>query len=152
MPIGVASIGDIVALCLLTKDLITALNQTRGSSRDFQQLVKQLQSLASVLHEVDLLTKREKITPSLDAIRVTLSRIAADCQDLIEPFYGRLRGYQDRLKLGGSGRVLHDAACKWRWKFCEADEVERLRADLLAHTMTMQTLIGVWNLYVSLNW
>ncbi|KAL9082773.1 MAG: hypothetical protein Q9159_006186 [Coniocarpon cinnabarinum] len=124
MPLGVASVGDIIAVGLLIKDLVSALNEARGSSHDFQQLVRQLQSLGDVLHQVETLVRRHDASPGLNALCVSITRRTATCEDLIKPFFLKVRKYQHSLKVGGSGSVFQDAACKMRWKICEADEVE----------------------------
>ncbi|KAL9050967.1 MAG: hypothetical protein Q9162_006318 [Coniocarpon cinnabarinum] len=146
MPLGVASVGDIIAVGLLIKDLVSALNEARGSSHDFQQLVRQLQSLGDVLHQVETLVRRHDASPGLNALCVSITRRTATCEDLIKPFLLKVRKYQHSLKVGGSGSVFQDAACKMRWKICEADEVESFRAHLLTHTISIQALLEMWNI------
>ncbi|KAL9055205.1 MAG: hypothetical protein Q9162_003698 [Coniocarpon cinnabarinum] len=149
MVIAVASVGDIIAVAQLAKELIDALKDAQGSSHDFHQLVQHLQSLTDVLKHVDDVTKRHDVSPSLDALRVSISRTASNCEELVEQFFGKIRKYQRSLKPGRSGALLQDAAKKMRWKFFEAGDVERFRTEILAHAVSMQTMLEVW--YITVN-
>ena len=62
MPITFGSVGDIVSLCLLIKDLVKSLDNSRGSSAEYQAVIRELCSLDHALLEVavffDLVNKR----------------------------------------------------------------------------------------------
>lgn len=63
MPVAVSSIGDVISLCLLLKDLVIALSDCRGASHEFQELIRELQILERVLLQAYVL---------LNSIRITL--------------------------------------------------------------------------------
>ncbi|MCJ1481229.1 hypothetical protein MMC06_001385 [Schaereria dolodes] len=76
MPVTTGSVGDIIRVCLLVKDLITALDSSRGSSAEYQELVRELWALDRVLLEVELLVRTCSDIIELNALRETARRIA----------------------------------------------------------------------------
>lgn len=66
-------IGDIISLCLLVKDVVKALDDSRGSSSEYQEVIRELRALERVLLEVELLWRTCEITVDLIALRETTS-------------------------------------------------------------------------------
>ena len=121
---AIGSVGDVIALVLLIKDLVKTLNDCRGSAYHFQQLVQQLQNLELALLEVDQLLKKNEGSPHLSALHSAVEQAATSCRDAASPFYGRVKGYERSLRAGGSGNVLKDAARKVQFRVLEKKEVD----------------------------
>lgn len=58
-PIG--SLGDIVALSLIVRDLIKALEESRGSSAQYQEMTRKLWAFKRVVQEVETVCRNMKI-------------------------------------------------------------------------------------------
>ena len=78
------SVGDIVSLCLLIKDLVKALNDCSGARRDFKQIISELESLERALLEIDLLIRRHQHTPTLSGLFVSATNTASSCRASID--------------------------------------------------------------------
>lgn len=42
MPITFGSVGDVISVCLLIKDLVKTLDDSRGSSAEYQEVIREL--------------------------------------------------------------------------------------------------------------
>ena len=146
MPVTIGSVGDIIAVCQLVRELALALNSLRGSSHDFRELVKQLHAFNSVLEEADSLVKRHENSPGLGAFRASTNRVATDCRDSVVSFLGRIKKYQRSLQEGGSGNRALDGVRRVQWKMLEGKDVEIFRVKLISLTSSLQTLIELWDM------
>lgn len=54
------SVGDIISICLLAKEIIGAIDESRGSAKEYQELTDELRSLERALLEAALLLDRHK--------------------------------------------------------------------------------------------
>ncbi|KAL9089679.1 MAG: hypothetical protein Q9159_002407 [Coniocarpon cinnabarinum] len=149
MPVTCGSVGDIIALTKLIKELVEALNDSRGAAHDFRKLVRQLQSLGSVLQEVHLLLCRHEPSPGLDALRASTIRVAAGCQESAEEFLAQVRKYQQSLREGGSGRKIVDGVRKVQWRLLKKEDAQAFQSQLLAQTSSLQTLVELWNITIN---
>ena len=77
MPVTFGSVGDIISVCLVIKDLIKVLDDSRGSSSEYQAVIRELWSLDRALLEVELLSRSYERTFELNALgQVARQRIA----------------------------------------------------------------------------
>ncbi|KAL9059369.1 MAG: hypothetical protein Q9162_001238 [Coniocarpon cinnabarinum] len=149
MPVTCGSVGDIIALTKLVKELVEALNDSRGAAHDFRKLVRQLQGLGSVLQEVHLLLRRHEPSPGLDALRASTIRVAAGCQESAEEFLAQVRKYQQSLREGGSGRKIVDGVRKVQWRLLKKEDAQAFQSQVLAQTSSLQTLVELWNITIN---
>ena len=146
MPVTFGSVGDIISLCMLIKDLVDALNGCQKSSHSFQQLVLELQSLERALLEVELLVRKHEASAELNALCVATSQIITNCRRCTEPFLRRVKTYQQTLRPGGSGNRLKDVSRKMQWKMLRKDEVDVFYAEISAHTGSLNMLLITWSM------
>jgi hypothetical protein len=133
--------GDIISLCIIIKDLIKALDDSRGSSAEYQGIIRELWSLDRVLLEVELLWKTSENTVELNALRETARRMTDQCRCPIEDFLKKVKTYGPSLREGGSGSVIRDTALKIRWQLVHADELAKFRAEINAHCSSIGMLL-----------
>lgn len=102
MPITFGSVGDIISVCLLVKDLVDALDKARGSKAEYQSLTRELRILDRVLLEVHLLARTHGggNTPELEALCETARKAVDRCKDLVSNFLVKLKKYQGLLTKG----------------------------------------------------
>lgn len=146
MTIAVSSIGDIIAISLLIKDIVVALNDCQGSSHNFQQLLTQLQSLETALLHVNLLIKKHETSPELNSLCFSVRQIAQNCHETAAPFLAHIKSYQRSLRPGGSGNVTRDVTRKVMWQVLRKDEVDKFYAEITAHTHSLNMMITMWGM------
>jgi len=147
MPVTFGSVGDIIAVALLVKDLVEALDQCRGSQAEYRQLIQELRLLEDVLRKVDTLCNASGTSgASLEtvALHQTALKITDSCRTLILKFVARLAKYDEAL--GGDNaqkrNALKSAFAKIRWQVGEKEEVVRFRAEMAAQTTSLSVLLG----------
>ncbi len=135
------SVGDIIAICIIIKDLVKALDDSKGSSAEYQEVIRELWALDRVLLEVELLWRTCESTNELNALRETANRMADQCRRSIEGFLKKVKKYRPSLGGGGSGSVLRDTTMKIRWQVSHADELTKFRAEINAHCSAINMLL-----------
>ena len=142
MPIGVGSVGDIVSICLLAKDLVEALNGARGSAAEYQEIIRELWGLERALLQVDLLSRTYNSSPELNALHETTRRVAEDCRQCIAGFLAKIKKYERSLGSAGSKNVIIDASRKIQWQVMQSGDVSKFRAEIGAHSQSIGMLIA----------
>lgn len=139
MPVTFGSVGDIIATGLLIKDLIHALNNSRGSAAEYRELIRELTSLEEVLQSVDRLCNANGgngMNLELAALRAIALRIADECRLSITTFQRRWSKYDPSLGAGTSS-TLKSAFAKVRWQVGEREDVLKFRAEVSAHAASL---------------
>lgn len=142
MPIGVGSVGDIISICLLAKDLVEALNSSRGASAEYQEIVRELWGLERALLQVDLLYRTHNDSPELNALHETARRAVDNCQVCIAGFLDKIKKYQPSLRENGSGSVFRDTSRKIQWQVMQSSDVPKFRAEIGAHSQSVSMLLA----------
>ena len=146
MPITFGSVGDIISVCLLIKDIVAALNDCKGSAHNYQRLIRELDLLERVLLQVDQLVSKHKASPAFDVLSIATQEAVESCRQSARPFLERVKKYSESLKPGGSGNIVKDAARKVQWRALQKDEVDRFYAEVTAHTGSLNILLGTWSM------
>ena len=123
------SVGDFVASALLIKDIVSALGTSSVS--EFQELQLELYALQRALDEVEHLKLADGEEAVINAVKVA----ALMCQHPLSEFAIKLRQFED---LGGDSIVSRKSkrrlyTLRLRWGFTMEEEVQKLRAYLIAH-------------------
>jgi hypothetical protein len=149
MPITFGSVGDIIAVCLLVKDLVDALDKSRGSKADYHLLTRELWILDRILLEIDLFARSHGAgsTPEIEALCVTASKAVDRCKELVNDFSKRLKTYQSSFAEGGPAtNLLKETAMKLRWRVSEKEEVEKFRVAIAGTSSNLQMLLAIANM------
>ena len=143
MPVSAifGSFGDILSLSIVIKDLVKALDDSRGASAEYQEIIRELWALDRVLLEIELLWRTCDETLELNALRVTARRAVDQCRQSIDKFLMRIQNYRTGLKEGGSGNFVRDTTAKFRWQLSHSDEVTKFRTEINAHCSTINMLL-----------
>src|SRR2546423_9092228 len=86
MPITFGSVGDIISICLIVKDLVDTLNKSRGSSAEYSEVIRELWVLDRALLEVELLSRTHSATVELNALCETARQTVDKCRLTVEAF------------------------------------------------------------------
>jgi hypothetical protein len=154
MPVTCGSVGDFIAISLLVKDLVAALNQSRGSQAEYKQLVGELKLLQDMLARIGNLCNTTTISGrSLEvaALNNTALQVAQTCQKCIEVFNNtRLKKYDKTLGRSGArekSEAFKAAMAKVRWQLGEKEEVARFRAEIAGQTTLLDLVLSAITLY-----
>ena len=135
------SVGDCVTACILIKDVIAALNDSRGSVVEYNEICRELWSLDRALLEVHQLANSSERSVELHALRQTVGRAGSQCKDCIEAFLKKIQGFHRTLRDGGSGGLLQDAFGKIKWSITQKDELAKFRGEITAHASAINMLL-----------
>ena len=149
MPITFGSIGDIISLSLLIKDLVKSLDNSRGSSAEYQAVIRELWSLDHALLEVEALVRSCEQTVQLTALTATVNQCADQCRKCVTIFHEQVKKFGKNLYPGGSGSFIRDTASKIKWQVSEKDDFAKFRAEINAHCFSINMLLTTTGMFVS---
>jgi len=141
-------VGDIISVGLLIKDLLVALDESRGSSGAYRTIVRELYTLNSALLHVDRLSRTHGATPELHALCETARQTVDRCRACIDKFKRKIQKYKRSLVTGGSNNVIEDSTRKIQWSISEKDHIASFRAELTGYSESINVLITTAGVYV----
>lgn len=135
------SAGDIVAGLKLIKQSIDALQDSKGSSSEFERLVREINSLEVSLDCVQDL--------NLDATggarskqRLALQEAIENCQRCIDHFLSLISKYQPWLRAKVASRhAWKGNLMKIQWALCRKEDIKGFRAQLERHCSSINMLL-----------
>jgi hypothetical protein len=143
MVLSCASVGDIISVSLLIKDILLALDSTRDSSAQYQSIVKELYVLDISLLQVEKLAKADEVTSQVHAIYDTAKETAEKCKGLVAAFLQRIKDYDKSLNQNGSGNQVKDFARKLKWKMAGMEEeASKFRSEIMGHSESINMLLA----------
>jgi hypothetical protein len=132
------SIGDFLAVGKLIVEIQSSLSDTQGSKSEYQELVRELEALQSVLRHLDKLQQSNAPSPTLDSIKYA----ALSCQRPLEDFLGRIAEYDKSLGIWEKKNAFSKTADKLRWTFRQKDDIRKLQSYLNVHVGTINMLLA----------
>jgi hypothetical protein len=151
MPITFGSVGDIISVCLIVKDLVDLLSKTRGASDQHESLIHELWILDRGLLEVALFSRTHSMTTELFALCETARQAVEKCRFAVEAFTKRIKRYEDSLRHSGgsaSGYMVKRLAMKTKWQISEKNEIEKFRAEVAGHSASINMLLATASVLV----
>lgn len=131
------SVGDIVAVGKLVADIISCLKDSTRSQTEYQDLVRELECLRSVLVHLDRLVQNET-SQVLDSIKyATLS-----CRRPLEEFLTRIRKYDRSLCTQSKPNPIREAIDKVKFPLGHGDEIRKLQTYLSVHIGSINILLA----------
>ncbi|OIW29471.1 hypothetical protein CONLIGDRAFT_328831 [Coniochaeta ligniaria NRRL 30616] len=136
------SLGDIITISQLVYQLARALDDSRGSSKSYQELRKDLDVFGQIL--VQLIAAFEMFDSSawLSNIDTITRSVVADCAGMIKDALDHLAKYDSSLRPGGSGNRVKDTFNKVKW-LGEKQNIEELREKLRTGSERITMLLNI---------
>ncbi|KAI4104918.1 MAG: hypothetical protein LQ345_007257 [Seirophora villosa] len=135
------SVGDLVLGLKLIKQSIEALEDTKGSSADYQALSLEIDSLKDGLEAVEDLRLDQRLGSKSKAC-VAVQDAVLRCQRCIDVFLSTITKYQPWLRtVDPSGSAWKANLRKIQWALCKKDDVSRFRAQLERHSSSISMLL-----------
>jgi len=139
------AVGDFISTGLLIKDIVSALDELRGSAKSYRELIEGITLLGQVVEQAaqvyqdsqpSALDGLEDLVPIANATTVQICTSLQGFRDRISAKYSQ------SLVGGGSGNLLKDVSKKIQWRVEEKD-VEKFRTEILGYTTSMKLLLEV---------
>lgn len=120
-PITCNAVGDIVTVVQLALGIYQALNDSRGSSADFQDVSSEIRRLSRDLSQVQSVIQHADVPKDFAD---TISKDIASCQAIIDDFQERIAPFGRALGPSSvpRGWALR-AARKLDWRRCHASDI-----------------------------
>lgn len=131
------SVGDFLAVGKLIADITNSLGEASGSKSEYQELLRELESLNHALRHLDKLPTNIA-SANLESIKYT----ALCCRRPLEQFLGKIQKYDMALGIWGRANPIKKTADKLRWAFKEKDEIKKLQSYLNIHIGTINMLLA----------
>jgi hypothetical protein len=141
------SVGDFVSACILIKDVVQALDSSRGSSAEYQQVIRELWALDRALLEVVNLAQNFEMTVELNSLSHTARTVADQSLSCMRGFLAKIKGYEKSLGGVGSGRSWMDAKDKVMWALSKKEDLRKFRAEINGLSSAINMLLVTANMY-----
>jgi len=128
------SVGDFLAVGKLVADITSSLHEAGGSKSEYQELLRELESLHHALTHLDKLQS----SANLESIKYA----ALSCRRPLEQFLAKINKYEKSLGVWGGGNVIKKTADKLQWAFGEENEIKKLQNYLNIHIGTINILLA----------
>lgn len=138
--VAFSSVGDIISVSLLVKDLLLAIDSSRGAAAEYQEVVRELYVLDTALLEVERLARTHEGTPEVHALCEIAQRSVDKSRICVDTFTKRIKKFGGSLAEGGKGNVFKHAARSVQWQLGRED-VDRFRAEIMSHSNAIHMMI-----------
>lgn len=136
------SAGDFITIATLIKNIVSALSTS--STAEYHELLLELHGLQRALNEIEHLNGPPSQELAINAVKVA----ALICQYPLTDFASKLKKYEgldQNIKTNDESRVK-TWRLKLQWGFTMEEEVQKLRAYLMAHVGSLNMRLTTLNL------
>jgi hypothetical protein len=131
------SVGDFINGISLAKDVIQALSDSRGSSKEYSEMMSQLNGLELALSQVEGQFSELKNSTQWIALAGTLT----SCRTVIDDFLQSIEKYHVSLSRKGPKAIWKDTLRKIQWQFFMPEELAAFRGKLSFYVCTIGMLL-----------
>ncbi|KAI4261493.1 MAG: hypothetical protein L6R42_003307 [Xanthoria sp. 1 TBL-2021] len=128
MSITFGSVGDIVSVCMLIKGLVKCLDDSRGSSTEYQAVIREIHSLDHALLEVALVTLSNQGSREMSSLKSTVLSIAAQCEKSVTAYREKATQISDENQQRCFKRIKQDQDQSLATQQAMLDEI-KIRLD-----------------------
>ena len=132
------SIGDFIAVGTLIIDITNSLREADGSKLEYQELLRELESLQHALSHLDKLQLRDSPSTTLDSIKYA----ALSCRRPLEDFLRKIQKYDRSLGVWSKRSQWKSATGKLQWAYGHKEEIQKLQSYLNIHIGTINLLLA----------
>jgi hypothetical protein len=132
------SVGDVIAVGQIIADISSFLAESGGSKSQYQELLRELESLRHALVHLDNLQPGDSTSTNIDSIKYA----ALSCRRPLEHFLGKIQRYDKSLGVWSKEGRLKAVGNKLKWAYGEKDEIHKLQSYLNVHVGTINILLA----------
>jgi len=133
------SVGDIIAIGKLVKDVTKALRDTQGSRAEFAAVCSDLENLQIGVRQT------QGVVFSNSRRNRDLNKVVTSTSVLLEEFATMLGKYQPYLRAGGSGNWASDAFRQLQYSMRRPEEVKCFREQIGLRLNAVQMIMSTAN-------
>ncbi|KAH6975231.1 hypothetical protein BKA56DRAFT_675286 [Ilyonectria sp. MPI-CAGE-AT-0026] len=137
MEVTFGAVGDFISIGLIIRDIVTALNDSRGSAWDYRELIESLDLLERSLKEIYRIYSDPDLSGDLGGLRTAASDTARQITRALTEFRQKIAKYAGCLSGAGSGNLFKDAMRKVQWKLDEKD-IHKFRTEIECYTQSLR--------------
>ncbi|KAL5348141.1 hypothetical protein ACLOAV_006621 [Pseudogymnoascus australis] len=149
MPITFGSVGDIISVSVVIKDLVQALRESRGSAAEYQEIIRELSILDRVFLEVEQLSGIKGQGTELNVLYTTTDHIINECRKCLRNFLEKCQKYDASLGEGKKENLVRGVSRKIQWRLVERHELDRFRSEINTHSSCLNILLATANAIIS---
>jgi hypothetical protein len=131
------SVGDFVAVGKLVGDIISSLQSVGGARSEYQEVMRELDSLNKTLQHLDRLGHDGTSSNVVDSLKFT----ALSCRIPLEDFLAKVKKYEKSLGPWSRPQIVQAVTGKLGWTFRRKDDINRMQAYLNMHIGTINILL-----------
>ncbi|XEV07087.1 hypothetical protein FSHL1_012374 [Fusarium sambucinum] len=138
------AVGDFISIAALIKDIIVALDDSRGSAKEYRELVQQLNTLGQTLDAVRQTFSNPGLTYFLEGTSAIVLETVAQTNSCLAGFLGQISKYEPTLGNSASVKKV-SLSGMWRkaqWKLNEKD-IDKFRTEVMGYTMALKVVLEV---------
>ncbi|MCJ1359926.1 MAG: hypothetical protein MMC33_009929 [Icmadophila ericetorum] len=119
-------------------DLINKLlRDVGGAKSEYQELIRELQTLHNVLQHLDKLRSKSFSSTNVDSIKYA----ALSYRRPLEDFLAKVRKYESSLGVRGKDGIWKTATDKLSWSFLRKDNIQKFQNYLNIHVWIINILL-----------
>jgi hypothetical protein len=145
MPITFGSVGDIISVSVIIKDLVQALRESRGSAAEYQELIQELSILDQVFLDVEQLSGIKGPGIELNGLYTTIGYTIDACRKCLHNFLKKCQKYDASLGEGKKENLVRGVSRKIQWRLVERHELDRFRSEINTHSSCLSILLATAN-------
>lgn len=130
------SVGDFISTLNLVRNIVTALQDSRGAVVEFRGITATLTGLEQSLQQLRGLGVGDS------EINSSLRDANGQFQETIDNFVDKVLSYETSLRPGGSGHRFKDAFKKVQWTLTQQGHLEAFQGQILRHGTSIQILLN----------
>lgn len=127
------SVGDVIAVGNLIRDLFGALDDSRGSVTDYRDCQHELYALQKLLMQVEHLARDVRHEPSVRATYDSMLECVIVCRETIDTFGKAIEPYRRHFEEGSTTNTASRAIRKVQWFMNRKDDAIRFRTKITSH-------------------
>lgn len=140
------SVGNIIAVCLLAKQIVDALDSSKGSASEYRNLVTELRSLEKTLLEVELVVRKNQNAANIPSSLSELPSLIGNCRTSLETLHEEIKKYNRHLSENSSSGMVGRLGMKVRWGVSVKDKITKFRIQIAAHSNAINMMLVTANL------
>jgi predicted nucleic acid-binding Zn-ribbon protein len=132
------SVGDFIAVSQVIREISGLLKDGKEAKEDYQELLRELESLGNALQKLDRLQQRATAdSKTLDSLKYA----ALSCRRPLEQFLQKIKKYDDSLGFWSKAGGFKQKSDKLKWALGKKEGLAKLQGYLSIHIGTINLLM-----------
>jgi hypothetical protein len=135
------SVGDIISVCLLAKEILLCIDEARGSATEYRSLSDELRCLEKALLEAALMMEKHKTGFLAESIREEITA----SKSCLERFRATMSKYDGTFQTHSPAGPFARLSKSLQWRLMEKDAIIKFRDQVSVRFNALSMLIVTAN-------